>query len=220
MSQKQLKTLTVINRFIDKSIFRQQAAELLGLSTRQITRLKKGVLDSGAESLIHKNTGRKPAHAVSAEIKEAVIMIYSHLGLSKASFLHFKDILLADFGISISYSALSSILKNAGFESPKKKKSGTAHTAGNAGHTPDSSFRLTPPLTNGLAAVLGMPCMAPLMMPPGRSLDFFLPGMNAFMDIWKPCDSAALTSAFPRRFILITTPSSAPQKLVNSPQKN
>ena len=61
MSQEQLKTLTVINRFIDKSISRQQAAELLGLSTRQITRLKKGVLTSGAQSLIHKNTGKGSA---------------------------------------------------------------------------------------------------------------------------------------------------------------
>lgn len=122
LSQKQLKTLTVINRFIDRSISRQQAAELLGLSTRQITRLKKGVLTSGAEALIHKNTGRKPAHAVLDEWKEAVLMIYSRPELSGVNFLHFKDILLADFGIRISYSALSSILKNAGFESPKKKK--------------------------------------------------------------------------------------------------
>lgn len=122
LSQEQLKTLTVINRFIDKSVSRQQAAELLGLSTRQITRLKKGVLTSGAESLIHKNTGRKPSHAVSDETKEAVLSIYSRPELSGVNFLHFKDILLADFGISISYSALSSILKNNGFESPKKKK--------------------------------------------------------------------------------------------------
>lgn len=122
LSQEQLKTLTVINRFIDKSISTQQAAELLGLSTRQITRLKKGVLSSGAESLIHKNTGRKPAHSVSDETKEAVLLIYSRPELSGVNFLHFKDILLADFGISLSYSALSSILKNAGFESPKKKK--------------------------------------------------------------------------------------------------
>ena len=122
LSQKQLKTLTVINRFIDKSISRQQAAKLLGLSTRQITRLKKGVLASGAESLIHKNTGRKPAHAVSDETKEAVLKIFSRPEFSGVNFLHFKDILLADFGISLSYSALSSILKNAGFESPKKKK--------------------------------------------------------------------------------------------------
>ena len=122
LSQDQLKTLTVINRFIDKSISRQQAAKLLGLSTRQITRLKKGVLTSGAESLIHKNTGRKPAHAVSDETKEAVLKIFSRPEFSGVNFLHFKDILLADFGISLSYSALSSILKNAGFESPKKKK--------------------------------------------------------------------------------------------------
>ncbi|GAA6410401.1 ISNCY family transposase [Blautia hominis] len=122
MSQEQLKTFTVINRFIDKSISRQQAAEILGLSTRQITRLKKGVLTSGAESLIHKNTSRKPAHAVSDETKEAVLKIYSRPELSGANFLHFKEILLADFGIALSYSALSSILKNAGFESPKKKK--------------------------------------------------------------------------------------------------
>ena len=122
MSQEQLKTLTVINRFIDKSISRQQAAELLGLSTRQITRLKKGVLTSGAQSLIHKNTGRKPVHSVSDELKEAVLKIYSRPEFSNANFLHFKDILSADFGIQLSYSALSSILKNAGFESPKKKK--------------------------------------------------------------------------------------------------
>lgn len=122
LSQEQLKTFTVINRFIDKSISRQQAASLLGLSTRQITRLKKGVLTSGAESLIHKNTGRKPAHAVTDETKEAVLKIYSRPELSRANFLHFKDILLADFGIALSYSALSSILKNAGFESPQKKK--------------------------------------------------------------------------------------------------
>ena len=122
LSQDQLKTLTVINRFIDKSISRQQAAKLLGLSTRQITRLKKGVLTSGAESLIHKNTGRKPAHAVSDETKEAVLKIFSRPEFSGVNFLHFKDILLADFGISLSYSALSSILKNAGFESPKQTK--------------------------------------------------------------------------------------------------
>lgn len=122
LSQEQLKTFTVINRFIDKSITRQQAAGLLGLSARQITRLKKGVLTSGAKSLIHKNTGRKPAHAVPDETKDAILAIFSRPELSGVNFLHFKDILLADFGIQISYSALSSILKNAGFVSPKKKK--------------------------------------------------------------------------------------------------
>ena len=115
MSQEQLKTLTVINRFIDKSISRQQAAELLGLSTRQITRLKKGVLTSGAQSLIHKNTGRKTRSPVSDELKEAVLKIYSRPEFSNANFLHFKDISLADFGIQLSYSALFQYTKKCWF---------------------------------------------------------------------------------------------------------
>lgn len=122
LSQEQLKTFKVINSFIDKSITRQQAAELLSLSTRQITRLKKGILLSGAESLIHKNTDRKPAHAVSDEIKEKVLTIHSKPEFKEVNFLHFKEILLEDYEISLSYTSVSSILKNAGIESPKKKK--------------------------------------------------------------------------------------------------
>lgn len=122
LSQKQLKTFKVINSFIDKSITRQQAAELLSLSPRQVTRLKKGVLESGAESLIHKNTGRKPAHAVSNETKEKVLAIHSRPEFQGVNFLHFKDILFEDHEISLSYTSLFSILKNEGIESPMKKK--------------------------------------------------------------------------------------------------
>lgn len=122
LSQEQLKTFKVINSFIDKSISREHAAELLSLSPRQITRLKKGVLESGAEFLIHKNTGRKPAHAVSDETKKKVLDLYSKPEFNKANFLHFKDILLEDYKIALSYTSLYSILKNAEIESPKKKK--------------------------------------------------------------------------------------------------
>jgi len=122
LSQKQVKKLEVMNRFIDKSITRQQAAELLGLSPRQITRIKKGMIASGPESLIHKNTGRKPAHAISDEIKETILLIYSKPEFQAANFLHFNEILEKEHGISLSYSSLSSILKNAGLQSPKKKK--------------------------------------------------------------------------------------------------
>lgn len=88
MSQEQLKTYKVIISFIDHSISRQQAAELLSLSTRQITRLKKGVLQSGAESLIHKNTGRKPSHAFAQEKKEEILAIHSLPEFEQVNFLH------------------------------------------------------------------------------------------------------------------------------------
>jgi transposase len=122
LSQKQLKTYTVINKYIEKSITRQHAAELLGISTRQISRLKKGVQTSGAEFLIHKNTGRKPAHAFAEETKEAILTFHSLPEFAGVNFLHFQDILADKYQIKISYSSLTSILKNAGIQSPKKKK--------------------------------------------------------------------------------------------------
>lgn len=66
MSQEQLKTFTLISRFIDKSISRQQAAELLDLSALRL-HAKKGVLTSCTESLIHKNTGRKPGQLIQVD---------------------------------------------------------------------------------------------------------------------------------------------------------
>ena len=122
LSQRQLKTFKIINSFIDRSITRQQAAELLNLSTRQITRLKKGILESGAESLIHKNTGRKPAHAITEKMKEKILEIHSSPEFQTVNFLHFKDILYEKYNITVSYSSLYSMLKNDGIQSPKKKK--------------------------------------------------------------------------------------------------
>jgi len=60
MSQKQLGRYVTISRLIEKQLTVKQAAISLGLSTRQILRLKKGVKTSGANALIHKNSGRKP----------------------------------------------------------------------------------------------------------------------------------------------------------------
>lgn len=122
LSQDQLKTFKVINSFIDKHITREQAASLLGLSTGQITRIKKGIVESGAESLIHKNTGRKPVHAIKEEVKELILKIRSNPDFDGINFLHFQEILEDDYKIKISYSSLISILKTRGYESPKKKK--------------------------------------------------------------------------------------------------
>jgi len=62
MSQKQLNRFAIISKVIDKSLTLAEASLSLGISQRQVIRLKKGVLAQGAEALIHKNTNRKPAH--------------------------------------------------------------------------------------------------------------------------------------------------------------
>lgn len=64
MSQKQLNRFVVISKVIAGHLTNAEPAINLGISERQFIRLKKGVIAEGAASLIHKNTNRKPAHAL------------------------------------------------------------------------------------------------------------------------------------------------------------
>lgn len=122
MTQKQLRTFQIITSYIDRSITRKRAAELLHLSERQVSRMKKGVETDGAEFLIHKNSGRKPHNAFSEETRKRIIELFESEEYRDVNIRHFKK-LLADFeGISISYSSLYEMLNEAGHKSPKARK--------------------------------------------------------------------------------------------------
>lgn len=122
MSQKQLNRFAVITKLIDGHITVAQAATSLGLSERQIKRLKKGVVEEGVSFLIHKNTNRKPQHAFNDEIINQIIKLKQSDTYSSANFLHFQELLEERKKIKISYSSLYSILTGAGIQSPKKRR--------------------------------------------------------------------------------------------------
>ena len=121
LTQAQLRKLQVIDRYRSKAITRKKAAELLGLSERQVTRLKKGIEAEGAAFVINKNTGRTPAHAIPGKTKEAILKIRTEAVFQQSN-THFRELLESDYQIAISYTALRSILKEAGIESPKSKR--------------------------------------------------------------------------------------------------
>lgn len=122
MTQKQLNRYKAISMTIEGKITIREAAESLGLSERQIKRLKKGVMEQGPAFLIHKNTGRKPQHAFTDEIKNKIIALKQSDTYKHANFKHFMELLAEHEGISISYSCLHTILTNAGIKSPKKRR--------------------------------------------------------------------------------------------------
>ena len=127
MSQKQLNRYSVISKLIEGSITTFEAAESLDLSERQIKRLKKGVINEGPAFLIHKNTGRKPVHAISDDLAKKIIELRNHENYKDANFLHFQELLEEYEGITISYKPLYSILTKAGFKSPKKRRKVKSH---------------------------------------------------------------------------------------------
>lgn len=76
MSNKEINRITIMEKLKFKKITQKQAAVVLNLSVRQIRRLKKRYLTSGAAGLIHKNRGRVSNHRLpNSEIDRVIEII-------------------------------------------------------------------------------------------------------------------------------------------------
>lgn len=150
MTDEELKKLHVINCALEGRLTVAEASKALGLTERRIKQLKKEVKEHGAESIIHGNRGRKPAHAVEQELAQQIVELKNSYKYQEANFLHFQELLEEHENIKISYSALYDILHTANIKSPKKhrktkkhhrrKRKGAAGMMLQADGTPDDWF--------------------------------------------------------------------------------
>lgn len=127
MTKKDLKKFTIIQDCIDGIYTVPQAAKLLGLSDRQIQRLKKEVKQKGPEGIIHKNRGRKPNNAIEQDKMDKIVQLKKTYEYEKANFTHFQELLGEHENIYISYSCLYSNLRKNGIKSPRKHKKEKLH---------------------------------------------------------------------------------------------
>jgi len=126
MTQKEITRLRVINQTIDKVITIREAAELLGLSERQVIRLKGGVKEHGPAFIIHKNRGRKPQHTLPDEVRMKIVEL-KQSRYQEANFSHFTELLEKYEGTNVSYSTVHRVLTEAGIKSPKKHSKSKPH---------------------------------------------------------------------------------------------
>ena len=122
MSKKEFQKYQVIQSVIDGNFTAKEAAESLNLSTRQIQRLKKEVLNGGPGAIVHGNTDRVPANALPEETVNKILEIRSNPPFDQSNFTHFKELLDEEYGIQISYGSLHKILTINGIKSPKKRR--------------------------------------------------------------------------------------------------
>ena len=114
LTKEQHERLAVINKANAGFITVREAAEVTGLSERQVQRLKKEVREKGPAALEHKNRYRKPSHAISENEKTRILEIRKKAGYRDANFRHFWELLETKHGIRISYGALYVLLTEAG----------------------------------------------------------------------------------------------------------
>ena len=122
MTKKEAKRLDIINRAIDGLITVGEASVALGISERQVQRLKKKVRNEGPTGVIHKNTGRTPSNAIPTETKGMILSLVKTEEFSSCNFCHLREILSEQYEIDISYSCLHNMLNAEGIKSPKKRR--------------------------------------------------------------------------------------------------
>jgi transposase len=89
MSQKESNRLYVIRQAIDKVIKQHQAAEMLGLTDRQVRRIARSIRMEGSAGVCHKSRGKRSHNRIADKIKDKAAMLcrntYKEFGPTHAS---------------------------------------------------------------------------------------------------------------------------------------
>ncbi len=114
LSTKEARRVFVIEKAARGEITVREASMVLGLSERQVKRLKKGFAEAGPAALAHKNRGRPPHHTVPEALKKRIVALATG-DFRGASHRHMAELLPAR-GIHVGHRTITRILKEAGIE--------------------------------------------------------------------------------------------------------
>ena len=76
MSRKETKRLHIIHHALDKRITQAKAAELVGLSSRQLRRMIKRVREEGDDGISHRSRGRVSNRRLPQKVKDKALKLY------------------------------------------------------------------------------------------------------------------------------------------------
>jgi len=127
LTRAELKKVLVVEKILDGRMTNAEGAEALGLSVRQVIRLKKKyVTEGGAQALAHRNRGRKPKHALLEETKQQVADLYN-TKYHGSNNCHFAELLEERESLQLSTSSVRRILLEKGIKQVKQRRRRKAH---------------------------------------------------------------------------------------------
>ena len=121
MTPKEQSRLQVLNSLAAEQMTLDQAAELMGVTSRHTRRILAAYRERGAAALAHGHRGRRPANATP----EALVADVAHLACTRyagANHTHLAELLAEREGIHIGRTTLRRILLDAGVSSPRRRR--------------------------------------------------------------------------------------------------
>jgi len=126
LTNAEMKKVLVVEKILDGRMTNREGANVLGLSVRQVIRLKKSYQLGGAQQLTHKNRGRKSAHALPEEVKDQVADLYTTKYYDSNN-CHFAELLGENESVHLSPSSVRRILLAKGMKQVKQQRRGSSH---------------------------------------------------------------------------------------------
>ena len=126
-NMNEIRKYTIISKSLEGDITISKAAEELGLSDRQIKRLRKRVKDNGIDGVRHGNKDRLNPGRVPEEMKQQIMGLRELDCYKDTNFTHFRELLEEREDIFISYTPLYHILKSSGVVSKRKHRIKKTH---------------------------------------------------------------------------------------------
>lgn len=126
LSTREQRRLMVLNQLGSGLLSSEQASGLLGISERQVRRLRRAYMDQGAAALAHGNRGRSPANAVDAVVRQQIIELATgrYQGFNQQ---HLTEMLAEHEQLVLSRPTVRRILQRAGIRSPRGRGTRRAH---------------------------------------------------------------------------------------------
>lgn len=121
LNSKQQRKLDILTAFLADRLTKSEAAQRLGISTRQLERVIKKFQENGIACLVHGNSGRSPGHTTPADTIETIRSLAGE-GCKYHDFntCHLHDLLAREEGIIIGRSTLDRLLKREGLRETGK----------------------------------------------------------------------------------------------------
>jgi transposase len=121
MSQRELQRLHVVRLTLEGRESVGKGAELLGLSSRQVKRLRRAVRLKGAQGVLHGNRGRRAWNFTSKEKVKKVIR-FSETVYKGLNDTHFSEKLTEKEGMTLSRSTVRRILRRSGISAVRRHR--------------------------------------------------------------------------------------------------
>ena len=103
LSKNEQFELNIMAKFRNGDITRSQAAELLGLSERQVTRKSRRVARQGVQGILHGNSGNTPVNKTPLETKTRFLDLYKST-YSNFNMTHALEMMKSEHNLEIPYS--------------------------------------------------------------------------------------------------------------------